>query len=181
MDWESNHMPCKHMMAVLTGLFKWDDLPLGYRNHPLVTLDPGVMGFQRNIPCEHPSVPSVPSSDPPKEDTTAQSESTRHNIPRHPLPPSPNQSLATRIDRLQGLLTMELSPNVVDAVKVKLTEVETLIYENCPRRNGMPALSIKNISHMEALPFNITKKRQNKESCPQSPQPEKKAKGNLKW
>ena len=108
------------------GCLKWEDLPLGYRKHPLVTLDPGVMGFQPNIPSDHPQVP-FPSSDPPKKDTAAWSKTTQHYTPKHLLPPSPNQSLGTRTDRLQGLLTMELSPDVVDAVKLKLMEVKTFI------------------------------------------------------
>lgn len=63
-DWAERHLPCKHMLAVMTTfpLWGWQSLPEAYRTFPHFHLDPDIVPVDANcsvvdtvIPIQHSS------------------------------------------------------------------------------------------------------------------------------
>ena len=62
-DWSRHHLPCKHLLAVMTQVpqWGWDKLPQEYRSLPVFTLDPDLLEDVRRC-CHRPATQPTASS-----------------------------------------------------------------------------------------------------------------------
>ena len=169
-DWEKNHRPCKHMMALVLGPHTWLDLPETYRRHPIITLDLAV------APPPMDEIPAIPSSVSKDDNPTESRIEVKTPVSTYSVPMQTDSGISgsaiSTLERVKTLLFVDMPSNVVDEVQARLASIERLLKNNCPRGlNGLP-VSTTSLSRAEQLPFSINKREKIKRPRSSGPQQE---------